>query len=104
MPRVADVDAPSTDELRTAHDVLAEVYAERLAGALDTMPVDQAVLGLFAALVRPGGRVGDIGCGTGRLAPFLAARGLVPRGVDLSPEISGSPGGIIRRSSSRWVT
>lgn len=77
----------STDELRAAHDVLAEVYAERLAGALDAMPVDQAVLGLFAALVTPAGSVGDIGCGTGRLAPFLAARGLAPRGVDLSEEM-----------------
>lgn len=78
-----------TDELRAAHDVLAEVYAERLAGLLDEMPVEQAVLGLLAALVREGGGsvVGDIGCGTGRLAPYLAAQGLSPRGVDLSPEM-----------------
>src|SRR5215218_9435533 len=77
----------STDELRAAHDVLAEVYADRLAGALDAMPIERAVLGLFAELVTPGGTVGDIGCGTGRLAPFLAGRGLTPRGVDLSPEM-----------------
>jgi SAM-dependent methyltransferase len=31
--------------------------------------------------------VGDVGCGTGRLAPFLAARGLSPRGIDLSPQM-----------------
>ena len=100
MPRMADVDA-STDELRAAHDVLAEVYAERLAGALDTMPVDQAVLGLFAALVGPGGTVGDIGCGTGRLAPFLAARGLVhawrrPVAGDDPGRQAGSSGGPVR--------
>jgi SAM-dependent methyltransferase len=77
----------STDELRAAHDVLAEVYAERLAGALDAMPIERAILGLFTELVTPGGTVGDIGCGTGRLAPFLAGRGLTPRGVDLSPEM-----------------
>ncbi len=77
----------STDELRAAHDVLAEVYADRLAGALDAMPIERAILGLFAELVTPGGTVGDIGCGTGRLAPFLAGRGLTPRGVDLSPEM-----------------
>ncbi len=78
----------STDELRAAHDVLAEFYAERLEGALERMPVDQAVLGLFCQLVVQAGHgvdVGDVGCGTGRLAPFLAARGLRPRGVDLSP-------------------
>ena len=79
-----------TDELRGAHDVLAEVYAERLAHSHQEMPVDRAVLGLFCELVLLGGvgsEVGDIGCGTGRLAPHLAARGLVPRGVDLSPEM-----------------
>ncbi|MDX6334252.1 MAG: hypothetical protein QOG05_1592 [Streptosporangiaceae bacterium] len=31
--------------------------------------------------------MGDIGCGTGRLAPCLAARGLFPQGIDLSPEM-----------------
>lgn len=81
---------PQTEELRAAHDVLAEVYADRLADALDRMPVDRAVLGLFADLVRQRGagvEVGDIGCGTGRLVPFLTSHGLSPRGWDLSPEM-----------------
>jgi SAM-dependent methyltransferase len=79
---------PQTEELRAAHNVLAEVYASRLAGMLEQMPIEQAVLGLFAELVRNRGTVvGDIGCGTGRLAPYLAAQGLAPRGVDLSPEM-----------------
>ena len=34
-----------TEELRAAHDVLAELYAERLVGALDRMPIERAVLG-----------------------------------------------------------
>lgn len=79
-----------TEELRAAHDVLAELYAVRLAGALDHMPAERAVLGLFCDLVRAadlGTAVGDIGCGTGRLAPYLAGKGLSPRGVDLSPEM-----------------
>jgi SAM-dependent methyltransferase len=83
------VDA-KTEELRAAHDVLAEFYAGRLAGALDRMPVERAVLDLFSELVLAadlGTSVADIGCGTGRLAPYLAARGLSPRGVDLSPEM-----------------
>jgi ubiquinone/menaquinone biosynthesis C-methylase UbiE len=77
-----------TDELRAAHDVLAEFYAERLADALDHMPTDRAILDLFAELILTAGigsTVGDVGCGTGRLEPYLAARGLAPRGVDLSP-------------------
>jgi SAM-dependent methyltransferase len=77
-----------TDELRSAHDVLAEWYAENLDGVLDRMPIERSVLTLFSELTLSAGLgevVGDIGCGTGRLAPYLAAQGLSPRGVDLSP-------------------
>jgi ubiquinone/menaquinone biosynthesis C-methylase UbiE len=79
-----------TEELRAAHDVLAEFYAERLAGALDRMPADRAMLGLFGESVRAAGlgtNIADIGCGTGRLEPYLAVQGLSPHGVDLSPEM-----------------
>lgn len=79
-----------TEELRAAHDVLAEFYAERLAGALDRIPADRAVLGLFCELTLAadlGTSVADVGCGTGRLEPYLAAKGLSPRGIDLSPEM-----------------
>jgi SAM-dependent methyltransferase len=83
------VDA-KTGELRAAHDVLAEFYADRLDGALDRMPAERAMLGLFCDLTLAAGlgtTVGDIGCGTGRLEPWLAASGLSPRGIDLSPEM-----------------
>jgi ubiquinone/menaquinone biosynthesis C-methylase UbiE len=79
---------PKTGELRAAHDVLAGFYRERLAGALDQMPEDRAVLGLFCELVRGAGlgaEVADVGCGTGRLERYLAVQGLSPRGLDLSP-------------------
>ena len=81
---------PKTEELRAAHDVLAEVYVDRLANILDQMPIERAVLGLFADLIHDRGAgtdVGDIGCGTGRLAPYLVSRGLTPQGLDLSPEM-----------------
>lgn len=83
------VDA-KTEELRAAHDVLAEFYVDSLAGALEDMPTDRTVLSLFCELTLAadlGADAGDVGCGTGRLAPYLAARGLVPHGVDLSPEM-----------------
>jgi ubiquinone/menaquinone biosynthesis C-methylase UbiE len=79
---------PATEELRRAHDVLADWYAERLAGALESMPVERAVLDLFSELTLAAGlgaEVADVGCGTGRLEPYLASRGLAVRGVDLSP-------------------
>jgi SAM-dependent methyltransferase len=81
------VDA-KTEELKAAHDVLAEFYAVRLAGALDRMPAERAVLGLFCDLrlaAGLGANVVDVGCGTVRLEPYLAARGLSPQGIDLSP-------------------
>lgn len=77
----------ATDELRAAHDVLAEVYAERLVRHYEQTPVEQAVLGLWAGWVEPGGTVADIGSGSGRMTPHLAAFGFTPRGVDLSPEM-----------------
>jgi ubiquinone/menaquinone biosynthesis C-methylase UbiE len=79
-----------TDELKAAHDGLAEFYADRLANALDHMPADRAMLDLFSDVTLAadlGTSVGDVGCGTGRLEPYLAARGLTPRGIDLSPEM-----------------
>jgi ubiquinone/menaquinone biosynthesis C-methylase UbiE len=81
------VDA-QTEELRNAHDVLADFYAQRLAGVLESMPIERAVLDLFSELTvagELGPEVADVGCGTGRLVPYLASRGLSPRGVDLSP-------------------
>jgi len=83
------VDA-KTEELKAAHDVLAEFYADRLADALDRMPAERAVLGLFCDLTLAAGlgaSVVDVGCGTGRLEPYLAAKGLSPHGIDLSPEM-----------------
>jgi len=86
----ADAVDTATDELRSAHDALAELYAERLADVLDRTPADRAVLGLFCDLLdeqNAGHVIGDIGCGSGRLTPFLRARGLRPHGVDLAPEM-----------------
>jgi ubiquinone/menaquinone biosynthesis C-methylase UbiE len=76
----------NTEELRHAHDVLSQWYAENLPGVLESMPIERAMLDLFAELtLAVGAEVADVGCGTGRLLPYLAGRGLLPRGVDLSP-------------------
>jgi hypothetical protein len=66
-----------TDELRAAHDVLAEFYVEYLADAMDRMAVDRAVLGLFCddagfATVFWGGRPAEEGEGSPQ--GYLVAR------------------------------
>src|SRR6266511_2887630 len=67
------VDA-KTEELRAAHDVLAEFYADRLANALARMPAERAVLEVFCDLTIAadlGTSVADVGCGTRRLEPYV---------------------------------
>lgn len=77
-----------TQELRDAHDVLSEWYAKSSVGVLESMPVERAMLDLFAEMtLAVGAEIADVGCGTGRLLPYLASRGLSPRGVDLSPKM-----------------
>jgi SAM-dependent methyltransferase len=52
------------------------------------MPMDRAMLGVFAELVRSSGIAGpvaDLGCGSGRVTAHLRDLGLPVFGVDLSP-------------------
>ncbi|KOX07923.1 methyltransferase [Nocardiopsis sp. NRRL B-16309] len=72
---------------RTFYDALAADYTDRLRDALDAMPVDRAMLGVFAEHVRASdaGPVADLGCGSGRVTAYLRDLGLPVFGVDLSP-------------------
>jgi len=45
------------------------------------------MIGAFAELIDPGGRVLDVGCGTGVATAALAAAGLDVTGIDLSPNM-----------------
>ena len=49
----------------------------------------------FAGLIKPGGRVLDVACGSGRHALWLAAQGFAVTGVDRNAEaLQGLPAGI----------
>jgi len=77
-----------TDETRTAYDAVVTTYASLLDDDLERHPDaahDRAVLRLFAELAPRHGRIGDLGCGPGRLTPYLASLGLDVFGMDLSP-------------------
>ena len=74
---------------RAGYDALADHYAELSQTALDAAPLDRALLGALAELVRtdhPDPLVLDVGCGPGTVAGHLVHRlGVPARGIDLSP-------------------
>ena len=77
------------EDVRSSYDALAERYAEEIGDELIGKPVDRALYGCFAELVRElagaGLAVGDVGCGPGHISRYLAGLGLTVVGVDLSP-------------------
>ncbi|MFD9001839.1 class I SAM-dependent DNA methyltransferase [Streptomyces sp. NPDC059582] len=69
---------------RTFYDAIADDYAERFRGELVARPLERAILGAYAELVRGHGPVADLGCGPGRITAHLAGLGLPVFGLDLS--------------------
>ncbi len=85
---------PDLRSVRETYDLVAADYADLLRDNLAGKPADRAMLALFADLVRAGADEGaeagsapvaDIGCGPGRITPYLAGLGLDVFGIDLSP-------------------
>ncbi|MGQ4599709.1 methyltransferase domain-containing protein [Nocardia sp. R6R-6] len=70
-----------------AYDAVAGLYAEITRDALDSVPLDRAMLAAFADLTRAGdsGLVAELGCGPGHVTTHLAGLGLDVFGLDLSP-------------------
>ena len=73
--------------VRHAYDTIAEAYVEYVRDEMASQPFERAMLAVFAELV--GGKVLDVGCGTGRITAHLHELGLDISGVDLSPEMLG---------------
>ncbi|ANZ37799.1 hypothetical protein BBK82_18755 [Lentzea guizhouensis] len=67
---------------RASYDIVAASYARLLPDAHDGRPLDAAITRAFAELAS--GRIGDLGCGTGRITRHLHELGLDAFGVDLS--------------------
>lgn len=78
---------PSERDVSEAYDRLAPQYAELFADVRRAHPADRAAYGELARLVLDDGgvRVGDLGCGPGDWAAYLADQGLDVAAVDLSP-------------------
>jgi SAM-dependent methyltransferase len=77
------------ERTRHSYDTLADDYAEWIRDELASKPLDRALLGGFAELVRAAGvgPVADIGCGSGRVTAHLDGLGLSVFGIDLSPRM-----------------
>lgn len=69
---------------RVFYDAIAEDYAARFVHELAARPVERAILGVFAELVRGRGTVADLGCGPGRTTAHLTSLGVDVYGLDLS--------------------
>jgi SAM-dependent methyltransferase len=74
-------------DTRTSYDTVAVSYADQIRDALAGKPYLEAILGLFADLVRVagGGPVADVGCGPGHVTAHLHKLGVDAAGIDLSP-------------------
>ncbi|MEU8709365.1 class I SAM-dependent methyltransferase [Streptomyces sp. NPDC048565] len=74
---------------RESYDAVAPTYAEMFHDSLRDRPLERALLGAFAELVRAahgdGGEVADLGCGPGYVTAHLRGLGLNAFGVDASP-------------------
>ncbi|MEV6777137.1 class I SAM-dependent methyltransferase [Streptomyces syringium] len=77
---------------RDAYDAVTPVYARLFRDTLRDSPLDRAMLGAFAEVVRAhgDGRVADLGCGPGHVTAHLDGLGLAACGVDASPAMIAS--------------
>lgn len=75
--------------VRLAYDTVAADYAAYLPDTRAEAPLDLAMIDAFAEAVTlgDGAPVLDAGCGAGRMSRYLAERGCLVEGVDLSPNM-----------------
>ncbi|MET8509685.1 methyltransferase domain-containing protein [Streptomyces sp. NPDC004787] len=72
------------EELRSSYDTVADVYAETVPAPEGIDALSRAVLDAFVEETAGAGVVADVGCGPGKVAGYLAARGVRVVGLDLS--------------------
>lgn len=76
-----------SDDVQKAYDRIADEYVREIFDELRHKPLDRELLNRFAAHVRDGGLVCDLGTGPGHVARYLHEHGVKVCGIDLSPEM-----------------
>jgi SAM-dependent methyltransferase len=69
------------------YDRIASSYARELGDELTGKPLDRALLAYVVAQAGGRGPIGDLGCGPGHVARYVADLGGDVLGIDLSPEM-----------------
>ncbi|WP_153503155.1 class I SAM-dependent DNA methyltransferase [Cumulibacter manganitolerans] len=75
----------SDPHVPATYDQVAGAYAAEFPGTEPEALIDLAVLDQMVSMLPASPRVLDAGCGTGRIAHYLARRGCAVRGIDVSP-------------------
>jgi uncharacterized protein YceH (UPF0502 family) len=83
---LADGGAARDRKVAAGYDALAEHYAAALSDELDAKPFDRWLLDRLADDAK-GGQGLDVGCGPAQIAGYLAQRGVLMTGLDLSPKM-----------------
>ena len=72
------------ESTRRSYDAVAGAYADGLRDELAGKPLDRALLTALVEQTPAGATVGDLGCGPGHIAGWLAAHSATAIGFDLS--------------------
>jgi SAM-dependent methyltransferase len=79
------------NRVRARYDSVADAYVARVHDELGHKPLDRGLLAAFAEQLQDEhgahATACDMGCGPGHVGAFLADRGLVVMGIDLSPSM-----------------
>lgn len=78
---------PTSSDLQSSYDRIADEYAERFRHEMDHKPFDRKILEWLVERVGGAGVICDMGCGPGQIAAYLRARGAETCGIDLSPQM-----------------
>jgi len=75
------------DVVERSYDAIAGEYLRTFGDELTAKPLDRALLAMIAQQVGPAAPVGDVGCGPGHVAAFMAGQGTKTVGIDLSGQM-----------------